>query len=158
MDAAVLHSLATLLRTQRIASLGTLRDGSPLVTMALYALAPDFSAFYLHLSRLAPHTQALLKDPRVGLMITEGDDGSKDPQTLARVSIQSDVLLISKSSIDYEVVKPLYLARFPDAATMFTLGDFDLYRIAPEAARFVAGFAQAYNLTAGHFREAAKLA
>lgn len=156
MDADTLRSLATLLRSQRIASLGTLRDGAPLVSMVLYAFAPDFSAFYLHLSRLALHTQALLADPRVGLMIAETDEGTKDPQTLARVSIQSEALLIPKSAADYDPARSLYLSRFSDAAALFNLGDFDLYRIEPRNARFVAGFARAFNLMAEHFREASQ--
>jgi len=34
MDANVLHSLATLIRSNRLAALGTLRDGSPFVSFA----------------------------------------------------------------------------------------------------------------------------
>ncbi len=157
MDTDTLRPLATLIRSQRIASLGTLRDGVPLVTMVLYAMEPDFSGFYLHLSRLAHHTQALLADPHISLMIAEPDDGSQDPQLLKRVSIQGEAKLRPKGTADWEEARSLYLARFPAAVTMFSLGDFDLYRVEPQAARFVAGFGQAYNLTAGHFREAAGL-
>jgi putative heme iron utilization protein len=39
----------------------------------------------------------------------------------------------------------------------FGLGDFDLWRIEPQAARYVGGFAQAYNLTLEHFKEAGKI-
>ncbi len=157
MDSDSLRLLAILLRAQRVAALGTLRDGAPLVTLVLYAFEPDFSGFYLHLSRLAHHTQALLADARLSLMIAEPDDGSQDPQLLRRVSIQGEAKPIPKGSADWDGVRSLYLNRFPAAATMFSLGDFDLYRMEPQAARFVAGFGQAYNLTAGHLREAAHL-
>ena len=40
MDDASLQLLAQLIRTQRVASLGTLRDGSPFVSMVLYAPRP----------------------------------------------------------------------------------------------------------------------
>ncbi|MBM4425542.1 MAG: pyridoxamine 5'-phosphate oxidase [Chloroflexi bacterium] len=156
MDADTLAALARLIRAQRAAALGTVRDGLPFVSMVVYAFEPDFSAFWLHLSRLALHTQAILADPRIGLMIAEADDGAKDAQTLARVSIQSEAIVLTQTPPEYSAAKMLYLARFPEAQTMFALGDFDLYRIEPRSARFVAGFARAYNLTAGNFREAAK--
>lgn len=157
MDAETLQPLATLIRSQRVASLGTMRNGSPLVTLVLYSFEPDFSGFYLHLSRLAQHTQALLADPQMGLMIAEPDSGEQDPQLLKRVSIQGDAVLMPKGTDSWNGVRSLYLSRFPAAATMFSLGDFDLYQIVPKTARFVAGFGQAYNLTVGHFREASQL-
>ena len=85
MDDAHMLSLARLIRTQRTASLGTLRGGSPFVSMVLYTTAPDFRAFIIHASRLAYHTQDILQDARVGLMIAEADDGMGDPQMLGRV-------------------------------------------------------------------------
>lgn len=157
MDTDTLLPLATLIRTQRVASLGTVREGTPLVSLVVYAIEPDFSAFYLHLSRLAQHTQALLADPHVGLMIAEPDDGGRDPQLLKRVSIQSEAVSVDKRTNAYDRARNLYLSRFPSSQPMFGLGDFDLYRIEPQSARFVAGFAQAYNLVAGHFREAGLL-
>src|SRR5690242_11198017 len=60
--------IATLIRSQRVAALGTLRDpstglgqaGAPFVSMVAYAAEPDFGGLLLHLSRLAPHTKHLL--------------------------------------------------------------------------------------------------
>jgi len=93
--------LAQLIRTQRVASLGTLRDGSPFVSMVLYAPAEDFRTYYIHTSRLAYHTQDILRDPRVSLMIAEADDGTRDPQTLARVSILGSAGIVSEEEADY---------------------------------------------------------
>ena len=72
-DAILFH----LLTAQRIASLGTLRGGIPNVSMVLFAASPDFQHFYLHMSRLAQHTQDLLSDPRAGLMVSEPDERMK---------------------------------------------------------------------------------
>lgn len=139
-------SLAALIHSQRIAALGTLRDGFPFVSMVLYAEAADLSTFYLHLSRLAVHTQALRSDPRVGLMISQPDTGSSDPQTLARVSIQGEAAVVAKDSPDFNAAKSLYLAKFPAAELNFGLGDFDLYRITPHTGRYVADFGKIYDL------------
>jgi hypothetical protein len=65
MDDETLQLLAALIRGRRIAALGTLRQGAPFVSMVPYAPAADFSAFYLHMSRLAYHTQDILKDAQV---------------------------------------------------------------------------------------------
>jgi putative heme iron utilization protein len=80
MDAESQKTLARLLRAKQSAALGALRDGAPLVSTALDSVAPDFSAFYIHISHLALHAQCILKDPRVSLMIGEMDTGADDPQ------------------------------------------------------------------------------
>ena len=156
MDADALITLAHLIRTERVAALGTLRSGAPLVSMVPYAAADDCTAFWLHLSRLAFHTQDIVKDPRVSLMIAETDTGATNPQMLARVSIQSEAIALPKSSADYESAKTLYLAKLPEAELSFGLGDFDLYRIEPRTARYVAGFGRTFNLTVKDFQEASK--
>jgi putative heme iron utilization protein len=88
MDSDSSRLLAGLLRSQRSAHLGTLRGGAPLVSMTLYLPAEDLSAFHIHVSRLAWHTQDMLQDPRVALSVGETDDGRADPFTLMRVSIR----------------------------------------------------------------------
>jgi putative heme iron utilization protein len=156
MGANTLHSLATLIRSNRLAALGTLRDGSPFVSMVVYAVSDDLASFYLHLSRLAVHTRDLIADPRLSLLIHESDRGESDPQTLARLTIQGDAATVSNTDSQYEAIKSLYLKKFPEAEMRFGLGDFDLYRIEPKSARYVGGFAQAFNLTVESFREAGK--
>lgn len=136
---------AHLIRSQRIASLGTIRDGNPLVSMVPFAETPDLSSFLIHISRLALHTQDILKNPRVGLMIAEPDKGTKNPQTLARASIQGQAVVVPRDSADYDALADLYLHKFPDAAMTFSLGDFELYKIEAASARFVAGFGQIFN-------------
>jgi putative heme iron utilization protein len=142
--------LKTLIDGQRIASLGTLYRGAPLVTLVPYAATPDFGAFYIHISRLAQHTEAILADARVGLMIAEPDAPGANPQTLARLSLRGE------ASPD-PGAKDAYLARFPEAAFNFTLADFTLYRITPLAARFVAGFGRIADLSPADLARAATL-
>lgn len=150
-------SLTSLLRSQRIAALGTLREGVPFVSMVPYAEAADLSVFYLHLSRLAVHTQAIRSDPHVGLMIAQPDVGSGDPQTLARVSIQGEAAIVAKDSSDFGAVKALYLAKFPAAEINFGLGDFDLYRITPHGGRYVADLGKIYDLNEADWKKIADL-
>lgn len=149
------QSLARLLRMQRIAALGTLRESAPVVSMILFAVSPDFAKFYIHASRLALHTQDILKDPRASLMIAETDTGEKNPQSLARVSIRGEAIAVSSTHPDYEKTRTIYLEKFPQAAFNFTLRDFSIFEIVPRTARLVVGFGKIFNLTAEDFKQAA---
>jgi len=152
VDADTGRSLAKLIRKERIAHLGTLRGGAPLVSMTLFMAEQDLAAFYVHVSRLAWHTQDMLQDPRVALSIAETDDGRPDPFTLMRVSIRGEA---SQLPPDQQELKRLWLARFPEQAVNFELADFSFWRISPRDARFVAGFGRIHNLSAAALRAAA---
>ena len=137
--------LATLIRGQRVAHLATLRQGAPMVSMTLYLPGADFSCFYVHVSRLAWHTQDMAQDGRVALSIAEADDGRADPFTLQRVSIRGNA-----ENLDHEQpeLQRQWLTCFPEQAINFELADFSFWRIAPRDARFVAGFGRIHNLSA----------
>jgi putative heme iron utilization protein len=146
--------LARLIRSQRIAHLGTLRGGAPLVSMTLYLPEGDLSAFHVHVSRLAWHTQDMLHDPRVALSIAQTDDGRADPFTLMRVSIRGEATQLAP---EQPQLKAAWLARFPEQAINFELADFSFWRIAARDARFVAGFGRIHNLSAAELNNASKL-
>lgn len=150
------QKLAQILRGNRIAALGTLRSGTPSVSMVAYAIADDFSAIYLHVSHLAQHTQDMEKDKHVSLMVFEPDDEREDPQTLARVTVRGVAEILPLGVPGYMPARNLYLARFPRSEPMFEFGDFGLWRVTPKGGRFVAGFARAFNLTADLLAEAAR--
>ncbi|GAB4426668.1 MAG: hypothetical protein Kow002_15890 [Anaerolineales bacterium] len=139
--------LAAMLRTLRVAGLATLHDGAPQVSMVAFVVADDFQAFYIHVSGLARHTRDMMADSRVSLIIIETDDGRPDPGTLARISILGEASPVAPEDTDFEQAKNRYLKRFPESAMLFRFRDFGLWRITPKSARFVAGFAQAFNLT-----------
>jgi putative heme iron utilization protein len=142
MDTATSRSLARLIRAERIAHLATLRGAAPMVSMTLYLPEADFSAFYVHVSRLAWHTQDMQRDTRVALSIAEQDDGRADPFTLVRVSIRGDAVQMAGGP------KDAWLARFPEQAVNFELADFSFWKITPRDARLVAGFGRIHNLSA----------
>ena len=146
MDQLSEQALAHLIRSTRVAALGTLRDGEPNLAMVAYAFADDFSSFYIHVSRLGKHTTDMENDPRVSLLMTETDDRRADPQTLARVSIRGMAAILPRTDPGYAAIKRRYLERFPEAEQVFSLGDFNLWQIKPKGGRFVAGFGRAFNL------------
>jgi putative heme iron utilization protein len=146
MDSASEQTLARLIRDTRLAALGTIHNGEPNLAMMAVAFESDFSAFYIHVSKLGKHTGDMENDPHMSLLLTEADDHRPDPQTLARVSIQGTATVLLRDNPDYARVKTLYLKRFPEAEQLFSLGDFNLWKITPKGGRFVAGFGRAFNL------------
>jgi heme iron utilization protein len=138
--------LISLVRQRSLAALGTIIDGAPLVSMVLYASEPDLSCLYLHVSRIAQHTPGLLAQPRVSLLISEPDRASRNPLTLARVSIQGSAGQLHEGSPAFENARALYLAVHPTTAINFQLPDFLLLGVRPLSARFIAGFGKIFDL------------
>jgi heme oxygenase (biliverdin-IX-beta and delta-forming) len=132
MDEQSEQTLARLIRQTRVAALGTLHEGGPNLAMVAYSFAEDFSAFYIHVSKLGKHTADMENDPRVGLLITETDDRRADPQTLARVSIRGAAETLPRNDPGYAQIKQNYLERFPEAEQLFSLGDFNFWKITPK--------------------------
>ncbi|MDX9991892.1 MAG: pyridoxamine 5'-phosphate oxidase family protein [Anaerolineales bacterium] len=148
--------MSKLIRGARQASLGSLYNGLPLVSMVLIAPSPDLSSYYIHISRLAQHTRDIDNDPSIGLMMMEPDQGAGDPQQLSRVSLLGRAFKISGGDSDYQQACSLYLERYPTTAPYFTFSDFRMYRIKIESGRFVAGLAKAINLTAEDLKQASQ--
>ena len=148
MDVNSEKLLVNVIRNTRLASLGTLRDGAPFVSLVAYVPAIDFSAFYIHVSRLAQHTVDMQKDKRISLMIAETDDGRADPQTLVRVSLRGVAEFMPPGEPGYMPVKALYMDCFPESEPLFKLADFGLWKLIPKGGRYIAGIAKAYNITA----------
>jgi heme oxygenase (biliverdin-IX-beta and delta-forming) len=146
MDSDSEQSLARLIRNTRVAALGTLHQGEPNLAMVAYAFANDFSAFYIHVSRLGKHTTDMEQNSHVSLLFTEADDSRADPQTLVRVALNGTAAMLPRTDSEYVHAKHLYLQRFSEAEQFFSLGDFNLWRIQPTSGRFVAGFGRAFNL------------
>jgi putative heme iron utilization protein len=156
MNAEELTTVATLIRTQRVAALGTLRENNPFASMVAYVAEPDFGGLLLHLSRLAAHTKQLLAAPQSSLLICEPDDGRDNVQTLARITLVGIATPIPAASAAYATARACYLARLPAAEMLFDFPDFALFRFLPSEARYVGGFARAYTLTPEQLRQAAK--
>ncbi len=142
------QTLAELVNSRNTAALGTIHHREPRVSMVPFALLPDASGVVIHVSRLAAHTADMLATPRVSLMISAPERRDVPAQALPRVSIQGDAhQLIDRT----DAARAAYLARFPDAATMFDLADFSLFVIEPVSIRVIGGFGEAATLSAADF-------
>ena len=146
MDSISEQTLARLIRNTRIASLGTIHEGKPNQAMVAIAFEKDFSVFHIHVSRLGKHATGMEQNPHISLLIVEADDGRQDPQTLARVTLHGIASVIPRNEPEHPRIKAIYLSRFPQAKGLFSLGDFNIWKISPISGRFVAGFGRAFNI------------
>ncbi len=148
-----IEACSDLIYQQRWAALATTRNGKPYCSMVAYAVDRDPTRLLLHLSTLAPHTQRLLKEPRISLAISEPDNQLKDPQQLARITLNGMINPITPTDESYENDKQRYLERLPNAEMLFSFGDFSLYEMKVEQIRYIGGFASAHNIAVETLRE-----
>ncbi len=137
----------SLIRTARHGALAVIdsKSGAPLASRVGVSTDIDGAPVIL-ISRLAPHTGALLADPRCSLML--GDPGKGDPLAHARVSLYCRATELERGSADAGRVERRYLAHQPKAKLYAGLGDFRFFRLEPQAASLNAGFGRAYALSA----------
>ncbi len=156
MTSAVRMEIASLVFEERWAALATLDEGAPLASMVAYACEPGLEGILLFVSGLSLHTRNMMTDPRVSLSVARPDHGDGDPQTLPRVSLRGRVELVDRESEGFPAAWSVYVRRFPEAEPRLGLGDFVLFRLRPDEARYVGGFARAVTLTGDELREAAR--
>ena len=135
---------SALVQDVRTAVLLTLRNGRPFGSHVPYVFGSDWTRAYLHLSRLALHTQHLMTDPRVSLFIAEPDGPGKNPLALRRMNLQGEAMILLPDAPSYDDIREQYLGRFPQAEMMFGFGDFALWELRLDDAHFVLGFGQAF--------------
>jgi len=140
----ILHGL---LHTRGSATLATLHEGRPAASLVPFALAitPGGLRLVTHVSRLAGHTGDMRSAPEVCLLIA-APESTAPPQALPRVSIPAVAEFIPRDHADYALLEAAYLARHPQAADLFRLGDFSIVAFTPRTARLVAGFGNAVQL------------
>jgi len=128
-----------LVREARMGALASLRaDGAPHASLVTVATAADNSPLLL-LSRLARHTENILRDPRVSLLIDERRGA--DPLSGARVSVTGSIAPTDDASAARR-----FLARHPLASSYATFADFRFWRVEVESAHLVAGFGRIVEL------------
>jgi len=134
-----------LLRAARAGTLATQAAGQPFAALVTPATAPDLSVLLL-LSTLSEHTRHLMAEPRCAIAVTGAAEGH-NPQTSPRVTITGLAEQVEDAGL-----KARWLSLHPYAALYAGFTDFALWRIRPQAALFVGGFARAERLRASELR------
>ncbi len=146
MDADASRLLRRLLDERPTAALATLHQGEPAASMVPFVLPPGETGLLVLVSGLSPHTRDMQAHPRVGLLVTAETPGPWPPHALPRVALDATAHALARGTPAWERAQAQYLARFADMAQLFTLGDFQLLVLQPQAARLVAGFGRAFAL------------
>ncbi len=135
------------LRHHRDGVLSTLSrkfDGYPFGSIVPFVLDHAARPVIL-ISRLAEHTQNIAGDPRVSLFVR---DAGTDPQKTARLTLLGDALPAGDDTSELQI---RYLRYFPDAARLMALRDFEFFRLAPVALRYIQGFGDMDWITADSY-------
>jgi putative heme iron utilization protein len=138
----------SLLRRSRQGALATLMAGSgdPYCSLVNVASHADGSPILL-ISRLALHTQNILADSRVSLMLDERAEG--DPLEGSRIMLAGHAA--QAHGDDAISLRRRYLNAHPSAETFVNFKDFSFFRIGPDAAHLVAGFGRIVDLQPSQF-------
>jgi putative heme iron utilization protein len=138
----------SLLRRSRQGALATLmrESGDPYCSLVNVASHCDGSPILL-ISRLALHTQNILADPRVSLMLDERAEG--DPLEGARIMLAGRAEQAGDG--DEGVLRRRYLNAHPSAEVFVNFKDFSFFKIMPAAAHLVAGFGRIVDLSPEQF-------
>lgn len=138
----------SLLRRSRQGALATLMAGTgdPYCSLVNVAAMPDGAPILL-ISRLARHTQNILHDARVSLMLDERAPG--DPLEGARIMLAGAA---AEARGEARVTaERRYLAAHPSAAAFAGFPDFSFFTVAPKGVHLVAGFGRIVDLAPQDF-------
>jgi heme iron utilization protein len=138
----------SLLRRSRQGALATLRpgNGDPYCSLVNVASHGDGSPILL-ISRLALHTQNILADSRVSLMLDERAQG--DPLEGSRIMLAGRAEQASGDAL--ATLRRRYLNAHPSAEAFVEFKDFSFFRIRPAGAHLVAGFGRIVDLKPEQF-------
>src|SRR6202051_392571 len=138
----------SLLRRSRQGALATLiaRSGDPYCSLVNVATHADGSPILL-ISRLALHTQNILADARISLMLDERAEG--DPLEGSRIMLAGRAEQASGDAV--AVLRRRYLNAHPSAEAFVDFKDFSFFRIKPAGAHLVAGFGRIVDLEPEQF-------
>jgi putative heme iron utilization protein len=107
--------------------------GYPFGSVAPFVLDHSGQPIIL-ISTIAEHTQNIIANPKVSLLVFAGDE---DLQANARLTIIGEAKKINKEDAD---LRARYLRYLPQAAVYFDMHDFSFYRIEVAQIRYIAGF------------------
>ena len=159
MDRQVLEAIRDMLTTHRVLSLAVVVDGDPESSLLPYAVRPDYGAVYVQASGLARHSRGLQPGARVGVLIHENDTPERrSPADSGRTIVQATVTVLDRESREFSAARDVFVERFPAAGMTLSLGDFNLYELQLGRGRYVAGFAQAFNIGPETFKEKSRVA
>jgi hypothetical protein len=152
MDQEQRAAIRRLLGARKVLSLAVILDGEPAVSLLPYAVAPDYSAAFVQASQLARHTRALSRGARVGILVHGLDTDDADALQIERLTLQAIVEPLDRDGEAFARASDTFVARFSSAAVTLGFADFGLFALRFQSGRYVAGFAQAIDVSGDDIR------
>lgn len=116
------------------------------------------NAFYIYISELADHTRNLQQNPKAELFFIEDESRCENIFARQRASIKITAQPIARDSEQWRDVMTQFGQLQPEMIPMLReLTDFHLFKLTPYHARYVKGFAQAFNLDGEQLKQVAHL-
>jgi heme iron utilization protein len=135
----------TIVAAGSLATLSTLtRDGGPWGSLVAYATIGEGRPVLL-VSTLAEHGRNLHRDPRASLCVA-ADPAGRDPLDSGRVTLAG--VARRPEGDDAARARDAYLAALPASREYAAFGDFSLWVLEIERARWVGGFGRMDSVTA----------
>ncbi len=108
--------------------------------------------FYICISKMAQHTNNLLKTPTASIMFIEDESESKNSFARKRITLDVDILNIQRDDKKFSEIISLFNEKFGEKSSIYEqMADFYLFELTPYSGRAVFGFAEAYKYKGGAF-------
>jgi hypothetical protein len=101
----------------------------PVIGLLPFALSGDGRAPIIHASRLARHTAGLAEGAPFDALVHEPVTGDVDPLQVRRVTLRGEVRAFAEHDAARAADRATYLAKFPQAEPITTLGGFTFFRL-----------------------------
>ncbi len=142
------EALRALIDGAAVASLGTVDDAGPSVSLVPFVALRGPTRLFLLVSELAPHTGALRRDARCAWMLNESprEGDPRSNHALTRVLARATARFVTRDEARALGVEGAYRAKYPIAETLLGLGDFHFVELATVegSASLVQGFGRAF--------------
>lgn len=132
-------------RSVMLATVGA--DGTPEASYAPYVAGADGS-FYLFVSGLARHTRNLARSGKAAVLFLQEEATAANPFARVRLSYACTVAAVAPATEEWGEILERFEREFGDIVPVLrALPDFRLFRLVPDAGRYVRGFGRACDLT-----------
>lgn len=120
--------------------------GQPEASYATYL--EESGDYYVYLSELARHTGNLQENPKCSVLFIENEQDARHLFARRRLTYQCEAGEIERGSSCFEAIMDLFEVKFGGFINMLRkLEDFHLFRLNPVKGNYVAGFAQAFEIS-----------
>lgn len=121
-------------------------DGQPQASYAPFVVDGE-RQFYIFVSGLSSHTQNLKTTAKAGILLIEDEADTRQVFARQRLMYDCRVELIERHAPQWTIWADKFQSRFGGIIDMLRqLPDFQIFKLTPQAGRFVVGFGAAYEV------------